>query len=277
MGKNHLNLLISQWQGGGQDKSTYLGGIEIRDKYMQDVIIREVKISMEDICEIKNNIRGYSCIYDQLKQAKDIIEGFSPKTIFTVGGGCDVDIIPLTYLNKVYNNEITILWFDAHADLHTPETSESHLFYGMPLRLALGEGDKSIIKLLGSKIQKSQLMMLGTREIDKAEKQFINDNFINVLTCNAIENDLNNVIGRIKAIGNKKLYLHLDLDVVEPTEFPYVPVPAKDGLKLTVFATLISELHKNFEIVGLGMYEYNATAKDENWLIKKLVSIGKNL
>jgi len=277
MKKKYLNLLMPQWQGGGHDKSTYFGGLEIRDKYMQDVLLSEVKISTDELGEIRNNILGYDQIYSQLRQARDIIEEASPDTILTIGGGCDAGIVPLAYLNRRYNQDLTVLWFDAHGDLHTPDTSESHLFYGMPLRLALGEGDRNIIELLGSKIQKSQLIMLGTREIDPAEQQYIHDNAITVLTCTDIEKDIYTVISRIKSLGNGRLYLHIDLDVLDPAEFPYIPVPVGDGLKNKVFDTLISELHRNFAIVGLGIFEYNGTAHHKNRIIEKLISIGSQL
>jgi arginase len=275
--KKHLNLLMPQWQGGGPDKSTYFGGMEIRDKYMQGMALSEVQISTEDSCQIKNNIFGYDCIYNQLKQAKHIVESFSPDTIFTIGGGCDADIIPITYLNKRYNKDLTVLWFDAHADLHTPETTETRLLYGMPLRLAMGEGDRDILELLWSNIRKSQLIMLGTRDIDRAEEKYINENSINILTCPEIESDIDKVISRVKSLGNEKIYIHIDLDVIEPAEFPHVPITAKDGLSIDVFETLISELHRSFEIVGLGLYEYNGTAKNKNRTIENLVFIGNSM
>jgi len=277
MKNKHLNLLIPQWQGGGLDKSTYFGGIEIRDNYMQGLLFSEVNINTADSFVTRNNIFGYDHIYHQLKQAKDIIEELDPDTILTIGGGCDADVVPIAYLNRRYNHELTFLWFDAHGDLHTPETSESHLFYGMPLRLVLGEGDKDFLALLGSKIGKSQLVMLGTREIDRAEERFVNENSITVLTCADIENNLNDVVKCIGSFGNSKLYLHIDLDVLEPTEFPYVPLPVKDGLKIRVFERLIAELHRDFEIVGLGIYEYNAKAKKKNSVIEKLIIIGNSL
>lgn len=277
MNNKHLNLLIPQWQGGGPDKSTYLRGMEIRDKYMQGLLLREVNINTADSCVTRNSIFGYEPIYHQLKQAQDIIEELRPDTILTIGGGCDAAVVSIAYLNRRYNHELILLWFDAHGDLHTPETSESHLFYGMPLRLVLGEGDQDFLTLLGSTIDKSQLVMLGTREIDRTEEQFVNENSIAVLTCADIENDPNEAVRSIKSLGNSKLYLHIDLDVLEPTEFPYVPLPVKDGLKIKVFERLIAELHRDFEIVGLGIHEYNAKAEKKHSIIEKLIFIGNSL
>ena len=58
----------------------------------------------------------------------------SPDKLFTLGGGCDADVPCLLYLNEEYRGDLTVIWFDAHGDLNTPEESATSLFYGMPLR-----------------------------------------------------------------------------------------------------------------------------------------------
>ena len=59
--------------------------------------------------------------------------------IATLGGDCGVDMIPISYLNKKYKCGLGIFWIDAHADIHTPESSPSQNFHGMPIRIMMGK------------------------------------------------------------------------------------------------------------------------------------------
>ena len=49
MKQSHLNLLVPQWQGGGQDLSTYNGGLELKDNYLHGLELAEVEISIENV------------------------------------------------------------------------------------------------------------------------------------------------------------------------------------------------------------------------------------
>ncbi len=61
----------------------------------------------------------------------------------------------------------------------------------------------------------------------------------------------------VKSKGNKNIYVHIDLDVLDPTEFPYVPLPAAGGLKNNTLLELLKRLREEFKIVGLGLLEYS--------------------
>jgi len=92
MKEKHMNLFFPQWQGAGRTKELLDGAREISDQYinMQDYIV--VPVSEEENTEIENDILGYRNILLQLKQAKAVIASGKPSSIFTVGGGCDVEI-----------------------------------------------------------------------------------------------------------------------------------------------------------------------------------------
>lgn len=277
MEKTHLNIVIPQWQGGGQDLSTYQGGLEIKNNYLQGLNYAEIAISTEKIGKIKNNIVGYEAIYKQLAEAKTQIINHNPSTIFTIGGGCDSDIVSIAELNKMVNGDMTVLYLDAHADLNTPESSNSKYFYGMPLRTLLGDGDEKFINLLSSQLSPSQIIMMGIRDLDQAEVQYIRENSISVLSVEDIENGIEDVIKTIRAKRYNNLYVHIDLDVLDPQEFPHVPVPVPEGLANATLSRLLDRLRVDFKIIGLGLLEYSASERLNNKMIRELVNIGCNL
>ena len=277
MAKSHLNILIPQWQGGGPDLSAYKGGQHLKSHYLKDVDFKEVEVRTDDLGEIKNNIAGYDEICEYLSRTKSLIDAQNPKTIFTIGGGCDVDIAQISYLNKAAGGDMTLLYFDAHGDLNTPESSPSKYFFGMPLRTLLGDGDKNIIASLYSTLLPSQVIMFGVRDLDKPESEYIRKSDLRLLPVDEIEKDISRVIGAAKEAGRDKIYIHIDLDVLDPGEFPYSAIPVPGGLKNNTLARVLRDLNDEFEIIGLGLLEYSSSEDNENKLLKEIINIGADL
>lgn len=71
--------------------------------------------------------------------------------------------------------EVGLIWFDAHADINTPETSGSGNIHGMPLAILLGEGPDSLVNLGGSapKLNKKYFAHVGARDLDAGERDRI--------------------------------------------------------------------------------------------------------
>lgn len=71
--------------------------------------------------------------------------------------------------------EIGLIWFDAHADMNTPETSPSGNLHGMPLAALVGYGVEALVNLEGfaPKINPKHLAHIGARDLDLGEKQLI--------------------------------------------------------------------------------------------------------
>jgi arginase len=252
MKNKHLNLIFPQWQGGGKDLETYDGAMELKRNYLEGTEFCEVEVSRSPMGKTKNNIVDYDRILEQLKYARMIIDREQPDTIFTIGGGCDADILSLTYTNAKTEGDMTLVYLDAHGDIHTPESSETKRFYGMPLRVAMGEGDEAIVNLNYSNLNKSQLVMLGVRDLDKAEKIYIPSQDISVFGVSDVEKNIKAVADIIRSKGSRNLYVHIDLDVLDPDEFPYTPLPVPDGMEIRTLMELLKVLDEEFCIKGMG-------------------------
>lgn len=157
MPTKHINLFNPQWQGGGQDMSTYYGGQELKNLYLQEVPFSELPVSDAPISIEKHHIMGYDVLYRQLMATREFLEHEQPDTIFTIGGGCDADLMCISYLAHGAD-DLTVVYFDAHGDLNTPDESQSGLFFGMPVRTLLGAGDPSFVHLLPATISPRKLI-----------------------------------------------------------------------------------------------------------------------
>jgi arginase len=73
--------------------------------------------------------------------------------------------------------DVGLIWFDAHADINTPETSPSGNIHGMPLSVLLGRGQQDLVELEGfsPKLNPAYFAHVGARDVDEGERQGISE------------------------------------------------------------------------------------------------------
>ena len=273
MEPRHLNLLFPQWQGGGRDLSTYHGAKEFRGLYLRQAAVREIAVETDLDAAIERQIFAYRPIRRQLQAAHDLLAREIPDTVCTIGGGCDATVPAVSYLNLRYGGDMTLLWFDAHGDLNTPGSSLSQLFYGMPLRTLLGEGDDAIVGALPSTLLPQQAMLLGARDLDSEERAYLRARSVPAVSVAELEQNPDAVPELVRQSKSRNLYIHIDLDVLDPAQFPHVPLPAAGGLRMETLRALLRTLGAAFHIVGLGLMEYQPTGGKRFGLLEDIGSL----
>jgi arginase len=204
------------------------------------------------------------------KQTLDALNERQPSRLFVVGGTCGVELAPVSYLNARYRGDMSVVWLDAHADLNTPDTSPSRHFHGMVLRTLLGSGPSALVDLLPRRLGPEQIVLAGTRDFDRDEAAFVSDAPIAWLRpADLLVPD--RVSGRIRARGFRKVYIHLDLDVLDPLEFPHSLMRTPGGVSMSAIAETIQNLAASFDVVGFSVVEFRPRASDAvtrlvNWL-----------
>ena len=246
-------LFIPQWQGAGQ-KSQISSGLAFLRKQLQGYPITTAAVS-DQAAGLKNGIWHYDVILANLKQIKKTLSENKPDKLFTIGGECSIELAPVSYLNEKYSRDLQVIWLDAHADLNTPLSSPSHHFHGMPARMLLGEGDQQIKAELPGLIEPEQLILAGLRNLDEPEKDYIHKKNIRVISCAELLDESGRVLKR--AITKKNFYIHIDLDVLDPDDFPFTVYKHEGGVSLADLTRVITNLHKSSNIVGLSIVEYN--------------------
>ena len=75
------------------------------------------------------------------------------------------------------NEEIGLIWFDAHADINTPETSQSGNVHGMPLAVILGQGNQELVNIEGfsPKLNSKYCAHIGGRDLDAGERRRVHE------------------------------------------------------------------------------------------------------
>lgn len=274
--KKHLSILFPQWQGGGI-LATYQGAQSLKKNYLAGAAYTELPVEMDENLTVKNKIVGYDPIIRQLTSLKETIDREKPETLFVMGGGDDVDILPPAYCNNLAGGDMTVVFFDAHGDLNSPETSPSGNLHGMPLRSMLGDTDPAILNLMDSTLKPEQIVMVGTRDCDPPEAEYIREHGLVSLKPDAVNKDPQVVIDELKKKGKQKVFIHVDIDVIDPKEFHYQPVPAPDGLQENAFIEALSKIEKEFTIVGMCILGYTEMPEGQDPALAKLVKMGLGL
>jgi arginase len=251
--KKNQYLFFPQWQGGN-DQLLHEGAKELY-QLLGDFPFEEVSVATS-ISEEAHHIKGYENLLNHFQEAKKLIDQAAPEKIYTLGGDCGVDLAPVSYLNERYNGELLLIWLDAHADFNTPESSPSGEFHGMVLRTITGEGNPALTDYLKVPIRHEQLCMVGVREMDRPERLSIAENNITQVHVDQANQSFRHLIDPLFASGLENVYVHIDLDVLDPGEFNSALFQIDHGLGWSVLTEFIQLLHEQFNVVGGSILEY---------------------
>lgn len=255
------NLYISfpQWQGAGNNETLYNGSLAISQAISSQYPFDNVDVKPPHQLLQEDNIIGKTEIYNQFKNASKLIKNQQPERVFSVGGDCGIELAPIDYLNQKLAGQMMVLWIDAHADLNTPLSSPSKEFHGMPLRTLLNDGEEIFTKNLQRPLKPSQVFLIGTREFDEPEHHYIKSTGIRTVTVDQMQETSDSVTDLIIKDGIPNVYLHIDLDVLEPQEFSSVKCPTEKGLSVDNLLLFIQSCKAKFNIVGGSVLEYTHT------------------
>src|SRR5699024_562999 len=105
-----------------------------------------------------------------------------------LGGDHSIAIGTLAGLASHYEN-LGVIWYDAHGDINTGETSPSGNIHGMPLAASLGLGHPKLTNILSEKpkVKPENVVLIGTRDLDDEEKELLHKLKIKVFTMHEID------------------------------------------------------------------------------------------
>ncbi len=154
-----------------------------------------------------------------------------------LGGDHSIAIGTIAGLSRT-RARLGVIWYDAHGDVNTAETTPSGNIHGMALAASLGFGHPALTAIGGSspKVQPEHTVLLGVRSLDPGERVFLKQLGVTVFTMHDIDRlGIANVMERTLDIvtrGTDGVHLSLDLDALDPYEAPGVGTPVPGGISL---------------------------------------------
>ncbi|MEU4545434.1 arginase family protein [Nonomuraea dietziae] len=189
--------------------------------------------------------------------------------VVTVGGDCGIDLAPISTALDRYGDSLALVWFDAHGDLNTPGSSPSGAFHGMVLRALTGEGHDALLP--GRPIHPERIVLAGARDLDPAERDFVASSGLTHLTVADLSEPAT-LIAAVGKTGAAAVYIHIDLDVLDPAVFASVGTPAPGGLLPDDLLKLVRALRGELEVAGIGITEYEPSRPEDQLLLTSLIA-----
>jgi arginase family enzyme len=189
------------------------------------------------------------CLLEAGGQVDDALE--AGRVPVLVAGDCSVALTTLAVALR-HRPDARVLWLDAHGDFNTPESTPSAFLGGMCLSGACGAWDAG----LADPIPAERVVLAGVRALDSGERESLERSEATV-----IGSSLETLVFTKNALDSAPVYVHLDLDVLDPGAFP-AQSPAEDGLDPEKLFDLLEAVTTECELVGFEVTGLEAPADE---------------
>ena len=262
-----LRLIYPQWQGGMNPN--YFLGSHILKQILPKGKSEEIEVPVsENFNEnyLKDNINNPDILIKQLQMAYSILEIKNPDKIITIGGDCSVSQSSFDYLHGKYKDKkMGVLWIDAHPDISTPKDFEHE--HAMIMGNLLGDGASQFAKIVKNPFKYEQLMYAGLikKKCLPYENKYLEEKKIKFSTPEDLIKDNSIIVNWIKEMGFEVILIHLDVDVMNPTQFrsllcnePNLPTPdyAIGEFDVKKVVSIVCDVQKVCNVVGFTIAEY---------------------
>jgi arginase len=164
-----------------------------------------------------------------------------------LAGDCSICLTTLPTAWR-HRPEVRVLWLDAHGDFNTPDTTTSAFLGGMCLAGACGQWDTGFPET----IPPDRLVLAGVRDLDGGERELLERSEATV-----IGDTLETLVYVQNALDRCPVYVHLDLDVLDPASFP-AQFPAPGGLSPDKLYDVLEAVVDECELVGTEITAFEA-------------------
>lgn len=164
---------------------------------------------------------------------------------------------------------IGIIWFDAHGDFNTEETSPSGNLHGMPCAALMGWCKSSMNKVAVKRVNSSNFYWVGTRDLDPGEIQMAKEHNLHIFTASNVKQRgmvavMAEITKDLNARNINKVHLSIDIDSMDPALVCGTGTKVKNGLWNGDFYAFLDKVFETKKVVSADFVEYNELLDDEN-------------
>jgi len=176
-----------------------------------------------------------------------------PKTIFLGGDHSVTYSLAKAFFDYTKENksEACLIVFDAHPDCMKSIKDPTH--------------EEWLRKLIEERIPSRNVLLVGVRNSEKQEIQFLKENGIQQISMNSIMEDIENIADTITEFcSGKQVYVSIDIDIIDPAFAPGTGYPESGGLSSREFIYLIQRINKMKNLRAVDLVEINPEKDRDN-------------
>jgi len=259
--------LRDERMGRGPGHLLRSGIVETLEAAGADVAVRMIEPTMDSFCaEPQVSFEIQRLVAEQVKAART--ESRFP---IILSGNCNTAVGTVAGITATSGGPPVVCWLDAHGDFNTPETTTSGFLDGMAVAMLTGrcwEGMTS--KVPGfAQVPDAQVVMTGLRDLDFLEERSIEDSDVRRLP-------IGEVADAIAEMASSNIYLHVDLDVFDPSVGTANGFAVDGGITREEFWHLSSELRSRFTLAACALTAYDPACDPENRIAHLAIEIVKD-
>jgi len=220
-----------------------------------DVLTRVIELPDGWHAEIETAFSLMRPLADSVRQARTA--GRFP---LILAGNCNTAVGTVAALD----GRIAVLWFDAHGDFNTPETTVGGFLDGMGVAILTGRCWRELAQAVPGfrPVPEHRVHLLGVRDLDPLEREALNASAVRVTAPGdvrqAVTAATRDLVGEVDGV-----YLHLDLDVLDPSVGRVNQYAAPDGLSLAQLERAVAAVGEAVPIVAATLSAYDPSFDDD--------------
>ena len=247
-------LVVPQWQGSASTRAMRLvdGAEAIRGDLPSSATV-SIEIPAEAGDAQDTGIRRYASVATTAERIRETLAD-RPGPVITIGGDCGVEFAAIGHAVRTAEGSVALVWLDAHPDANTPATSPSGAFSGMVLSAVLGRGVGLLSAGAGERVEDSSVVLGGVRSIDPGEIEGLLERGARSLSADEL--DPESLVAAVEATGARSVYVHIDLDVLDPAEIAGLFDPVPFGVPAARLVASLEALRARFPLAGAGVTSF---------------------
>lgn len=240
-------LIVPQWQGSPSPRAMQLSdGAQAIAGDLPRNACTTVDVPLEAGEALETGVHRYSSLLRTSEVLGAALADETPPVI-VIGGDCGVSVAPIGVAAR-REERLAVVWFDAHPDLHTTSSSHSGAFGGMALSAVLGDGPKDLALEAGL-VTPDRVVLAGARDYDPEEEPRAEAIGIAILDAPELATGAA-LTAALQAIQPTGVYIHVDLDVLDPATLAGVMAPVPFGLSVAELVAAIATAREVAPLVG---------------------------
>jgi len=178
-----------------------------------------------------------------------------------------------------HKKNLGVIWFDAHGDINTEETSPSGNIHGMPVAVSLGFGHERLIAIGGAdkKLQTDKFVFVGCRDLDVEERKVLKELGVTVFTMHEVDRlGMTEVIKRaikIAGSGTDGIHVSFDMDSMDPMYAQGTGTRVPGGLTYRESHLALEMIALSEKLVSAEFVEVNPIIDNNNQTAKEAVAL----
>jgi arginase len=197
-----------------------------------------------------------------------------------LSGNCGVAVGTIAALGAATSG---VVWLDAHGELNTPETTRSGFLDGMGLAIATGRCWTTAAREIPGHepLPDEHLLLVGTRDLDPPEQEMLDRSAITVLSADVLRaaDPRAALAPALDALRRRvgRVYLHLDVDVLDARVAPSNEFGSEDGLAVDRVRDIVSLVAGHFTLAAIGVGSYDPAADEDRRtpaIIAEIIGVG---